>query len=121
MNSLRWLFSEPTAIRGWVELQAKSFQAMLGHAALLLNNEDARGAIEEIIAAKGRALYAEPDPTETGNPFSYMAWMGANHAQAIRDQRRIAGILLIVLPILCFIAGLFGSALGVALFLYVRD
>lgn len=122
INRLRRLchaFTDNEPIAGWPELQSKSFHALLRHIAGFVMNEDAHEAVEEIIASRMRELLEKPDPTDRGNPFSFMAWMGANYAQTMREQKSLLRstiiILLTILPILCLITAFAGAFLGVLL------
>lgn len=119
LRRLRHAFTSNDPLAGWPELQSKSFHALLRHVAGFVMNEDAREAVEEVIAAQGRELLDHPDPTDHGNPFSFMAWIAANHAQTVRDQKNLLRstiiVLLTILPILCAIASFAGVLLAFAL------
>lgn len=112
IGHLRRVFQDASPIASWPDLQSKAFHAMLRSVAGLMIHQDARGAVEEIIAARTRELLEQPDPTDLGNPFSFMAWIAANHAQTVRDQRDLLRAMFIAMPILCAIASLVGALVG---------
>lgn len=84
----------------WTNLTAAAFRAMIGHAATLrIIEPSVDNLIMDTAARQGRDLLENPDPTDAGNPFTWLAQCGAMMSAMESEHRRTIRYLRYAVPL----------------------
>ena len=94
----------------WTNLTAATFRAMIGHAAILrIVEPSVENLIVDTAARQGRDLIENPDPTDAGNPFVWLAQFGALQSGMIAEHQRTIQYLRYAVPLAAAGGGLIGG------------
>ena len=94
----------------WTNLTAAAFRAMIGHAATLrIIEPSVDNLIVDTAARQGRDLLENPDPTEAGNPFTWLAQFGAMQSAMAAEHQRTIKYLRYAVPLAAASGGMIGG------------
>jgi hypothetical protein len=94
----------------WTDLTRNAFRALVSYAATLrIIDEKLDVMIVDTAAKQGRDLLENPDPTDAGNPFTWLAQFGVLQSGMIAEHQRTIQYLRYAVPLAAAGGGLIGG------------